>query len=63
MSKRIENILMQRDGIDRAEAASIIRECTEELHEALDSGCGVCGAEDIVQDWLGLEPDYLMDLI
>ena len=59
---RIENILMKRDGISKQEARERVAECREAVYEALDCG-DMWEVEDIVEDFLGLEPDYIDDLI
>ena len=55
--ERVISILMNRDGIDRDEAVSLIKECREEIWENPDE------ADEIISDTLGLEPDYLMDIL
>lgn len=54
----IVNILVRRDGISREEAEDIINNCQWELNNAFASG-NIDEAEEIVEDWLGLEPEYL----
>jgi hypothetical protein len=54
----IANILVRRDGISREEAEDIINNCQWELNNAFASG-NIDEAEEIVADWLGLEPEYL----
>lgn len=54
---------MRRDGIDAGEAQSRIDECKRRLEEeALEDGDYEC-AIDILADELGLEPDYMFDLL
>ena len=50
----LEEILMKRDGISRAEAYEMIAECREAL---LD------GDEYAIEDILGLEDDYIFDIL
>lgn len=55
-------LLMRRDGITRRDAEETLDECLEALW------CCCCGADltlmdDIVRDYLGLEPDYIVDLL
>lgn len=57
MNKVVE-ILMRRDGMTKSEAKSLV----EETREALLSG-DPYEAEDIIADYLGLEPDYIMDIL
>lgn len=58
----IINILMRRDSISRNEAINIVEECIEELNGAVEHG-DYNEAEDIVAANLGLEPDYLINLL
>lgn len=57
------DILMKRDKISKADAQTRIDECKQRLNdEALASGDYELATE-IIEDELGLEPDYMMDLI
>lgn len=56
--KEVVNILMKRDGISKSEAVSLVNE-TRELILTSDP----FEADQIMADMLGLEPDYIMDLI
>ena len=61
--EEIIRILMRRDGVSRSEARSMIKECQRRLNEeAIVSGDYEC-AVDIIAEELGLEPDYMMDLL
>ena len=62
MNKIIE-ILMHRDGISEIEAYNIVEECIAELRDAFRRGTDLTECEDIIADYLGLEPDYLEYLI
>lgn len=57
MNKIIE-ILMKRDGMSLSDAKDLVNE-TRELILSSD----VMEADDIMADQLGLEPDYIMDLL
>ena len=52
--EKIIQILMKRDGIDREEAKDLISECVEELEN---------GNHDAIEDILGLENDYIFDIL
>lgn len=54
MSKELVQILMRRDGISKKEAQEMIEECREALME---------GDTYAIQDILGLEDDYIFDII
>lgn len=58
----IINILMRRDGISENEARNLVEDCMIEIHEAIAAGRYI-EAEDIFMDWLGLEPDYLIQIL
>ena len=52
--------LMERDDLTREEAEEQISDCREELYQRLEEGEM---PYDICEEYFGLEPDYLMDLI
>lgn len=56
--KTIVDILMKRDGLSRAEAQERLEEVREMIAEA-----DPWEAEDILADELGLEMDYIFDII
>ena len=59
----IVKILMDRDGISRSDAQAQVDECKARLaEEAIPTGDYEL-AVDIIADELGLEPDYMMDLL
>lgn len=60
MSRRIINILMERDGLDYEEAKEQVRDVKEMMAEC-DYDPLEC--EDILEGELGLEMDYLFDLL
>lgn len=60
MSERIIEILCRRDGITRDEAIKRIK-YTVALMD--DAGWDSFECEDIMMEELGLEPDYIIDLI
>ena len=49
-----EKILMKRDGLTLQEARELIEETREEL---------LAGNDYAIEDILGLEPDYLFDIL
>ena len=59
---RVVSILMKRDGYSKDEAIEIINDCREEINEAIADG-DYDLAEDILACDLGLEPDYIMDIL
>lgn len=66
MAKAVKNkvvqILMERDGMSESDARELINEVQEMMFEAIDAGSYV-EAEEIFQDELGLEPDYIFNII
>ena len=58
----IINILMRRDGISENEAKNLVKDCMVEVETAIAGG-HYMEAEDIFMDWLGLESDYLINLL
>lgn len=58
MNKVVE-ILMKRDGISEDEASALVRETRDELI-MLDNPFE---ADEIIENYLGLEPDYLEDIL
>lgn len=60
MTETIKEILMRRDSMTSEEANSLIIEARYDLNDRLEKGEY---PEDICEEWFGLEPDYIMDLI
>ena len=60
--KEIISILTRRDHLTFNEAYELVYECREEILNACAEG-RYWEAEDILADYLGIEPDYLMYLI
>lgn len=55
---RVVKILIERDGMAREEAEELINETREEILAS-----DPFEAEDIIADYLGLESDYIFDLL
>lgn len=56
----IVDILVKRDGISRKEAEAVV----ENIRERILSGeIDVFDIDDVMMNELGLEPDYILDLI
>lgn len=53
-------ILMRRDGTSYDEALAQINECADAIRE---SGYDPFEADNLIRDYLGLEPDYLFAVI
>ena len=53
------SIIMHRDGISRNEAENLVKDCQREIDDAIFHDGSLDLVEDIIADYLGLEPDYL----
>lgn len=60
--EKIISILMKRDGISFEEARRQCEDTVAEIHMAIASGDYML-AEELMMSDLGLEPDYLMDIL
>ena len=56
---KVVKILMQRDGISEEEARALIKETRDEIM-MLDNPLE---ADNVLMEYLGLEPDYLFDIL
>ena len=63
MIDSIKTVIMRRDGISSEEADELIQGAKAELEEVIDNGGDILDAEEVVKDWFGLEPDYLMEIM
>lgn len=61
--REIVEILMRRDDLTENEAWNLVEECQEEIFYAIDNGESITEIENIIADYLGLEPDYIMYFI
>lgn len=62
MMNEVVKILMRRDGISELEAENLVEETREEMMNAIEDGY-YFEAEAILRDYLGLEPDYIFDIL
>ena len=63
MREEIISILMRRDLLTQDEAISVIEEVREEISLAIEDGANLDEIEDILADYLCLEPDYLIEFL
>jgi predicted metallopeptidase len=72
MSARVKAILMERDGMDEGAAEDLIADFVEDLDAVLlvyadgseeDAIQGLSDADELLRDYFGLEPDYLVDFL
>lgn len=61
MNKVVE-ILMKRDGMSQADAELLVEDTRSELIDAC-YGTSLTDVEDIIMNNLGLESDYLFDIL
>ena len=57
--KEVIKILMERDGISEEEARTLVKETRDEIMMLDDP----CNADEVIMDYLNLEPDYLFDIL
>lgn len=62
MDKTIKQILMERDGMTAEEADELIAQAKAQLEEYLEEG-DFAGYENICEEFFGLEPDFLDELM
>lgn len=58
----IKSVIMERDGISSEEADELISEAREQLQEYASNGDTEM-AYEICEEYFGLEPDYIMELM
>lgn len=62
MDKTIKQILIERDGMTAEEADELIAQARAQLEEYLEEG-DFAGYENICEEFFGLEPDFLDELL
>ena len=60
--KSIKEILMQRDNLSEKEAQELVEQARDQMHMYLQQG-DMDSAYHICEEYFGLEPDYLMQLM
>lgn len=60
---RVTKILMSRDNMTLQEAKQLVIECRDALLEANNNPNSDILADEIIMDYLGLEPDYFFDIM
>lgn len=63
MSETILEVLKHRDNMSQEDAEALIEEAKEDLQDRLEDPMLYGDPFEICQDWFGLEPDYVMELI
>jgi hypothetical protein len=62
--KDMIEILMERDGLSREEAERQVEDTSSRIWDELDyEDCELEDLEDILYGDIGLEPDYLLDML
>ena len=59
---RVVRILMHRDRLTEKEAVSRVEDTASEIYDAIE-GTGCMDPEEIMMEELGLEPDYIFDIL
>lgn len=60
----IIKVLMERDGLSREEAEKQVEDTSSRIWDELDyEDCELEDLEDILYGDIGLEPDYLLDML
>lgn len=59
---KVVKILMERDGVSEEEAVDTVKQVKSEIYAAAESG-DPDEVEDIMYSLLGLEMDYLFDIL
>ena len=59
----LQQVLIRRDGMTPADAEDLIAGAKDDLDALLQQGGTLEDAYLLIEDWFGLEPDYLDDLI
>lgn len=59
---RVVRILMHRDGLTEEEAVSMVEDTASEIYDAIE-GTGCMDLDEIMMNELGLEPDYMFDIL
>ncbi len=62
ITRSIKEILMDRDGMSAEDAEDLIEDAKEQLLEYIDAG-DFEGAENICEEYFGLEPDYISEIM
>jgi len=57
--KEVIRILMERDGISEEEARALVKETRDEIMMLDDP----CNADEVIMDYLNLEPDYISEIL
>ena len=60
---KVVEILMSRDNITQDEAEHIFKNVREEINDILEDGGSYDDVEDIMYCELGLEMDYIFDIL
>ena len=63
MVESIKDTLMKRDGLSEEEAQEQVDMVTQDVSESIMTAGSLEDIEDIVMNDLGLEPDYLEEIL
>lgn len=57
----VVRILMQRDSLPPEDAIALVQECAQHMMQVIQSGLE--DPEEIMMDELGLEPDFMFEIL
>lgn len=60
---RIVKVLMERDNMSQEDAQDLFNEALEELNNMMEGDYSLCDVEELIEDYFGLEPDYMFDFL
>ena len=59
---RVVRILMHTDGLTEKEAVEMVENTASEIYDAIE-GTNCMDPDEIMMEELGLEPDYIFDIL
>ena len=59
----IVEVLIKRDGMSQSDAEQLVMDAREDLQDRLIDPAAYGDPYAVCQDWFGLEPDFLTELI
>lgn len=61
--EKVAKIIARRDGISMEDAIDEVTNCAEEMASAIENGAGIEDVYDMIMDDLGLESDYIEEML
>ena len=63
MSNSIKSVLMRRDALTENDAREAVDELISLANDMISEGAGLSELEQLLMDEVGLEPDYIFDIL